>query len=66
MRGLKRKLSDTNLALNMGLMLDALTELEHPSQKLQSRNVTLPERYCLICQKYHMFQSITKTPERIL
>jgi hypothetical protein len=27
--GHKRKLSDANYVLNMGLMLDAMTELEH-------------------------------------
>jgi hypothetical protein len=36
----------------MGLMLDALTELEHLSLKSQDRKVTLPEAQCLISQKY--------------
>jgi hypothetical protein len=49
--GLKRKLSDANFVLNMGLMLNALTELEHLSLKLQDRKVTLPEAHRLISQK---------------
>jgi hypothetical protein len=60
--GLKRKLSDENFELNMGLMLDALTELEHLSLRLQDRKVTLPEAYHLISQKYHVFQSMTQNP----
>jgi hypothetical protein len=45
---LKRKLSDANFVLNVGLMLDALAELEHLSLKLQDRNnVTLPEAHHL-------------------
>jgi hypothetical protein len=59
---LKRKLSDTNFVLNMGLMLDALTELEHLSLKLQDRKVTSPEDHYLISQKYHVFQSVTQNP----
>jgi hypothetical protein len=66
LRGLKRKLSDANFGLNMGLTLATLTELEHVSWKLQSKNVTLPEGYCLISQKYHTFHPITQTPGRIL
>jgi hypothetical protein len=60
--GLKRKLSDANSALNMGLMLDALTKLQHLSLKLQDRNVTLSEAHHLISQKYHVFQSMTQNP----
>jgi hypothetical protein len=52
--GLKRKLSDANFVLNMGLMLDALTELEYLSLKLQDRKVTLPEAHRLISQKYRV------------
>jgi hypothetical protein len=37
--GLKRKISDANFVLNMGLMSDALTELEHLSLKLQDRKL---------------------------
>jgi hypothetical protein len=36
----------------MGFMLDALTELEHLTLKLQDRKVTLPEAHHLISQKY--------------
>jgi hypothetical protein len=60
--GLKRKLSDENFVLNTGLMLDALTELEHLSLKLQDRKVTLPEVHRLIYQNYHVFQSMTQNP----
>jgi hypothetical protein len=58
---LKRKFSDSNFVLNIGLMLDALTELEHLSLKLQDRKVTLAEAHHLISQKYHVFQSVTQT-----
>jgi hypothetical protein len=40
-------------------MLDALTELEHLSLKLQDRKVTLSGAHCLISQKY---QSMTQNP----
>jgi hypothetical protein len=52
--GFKRKLSDANFVLYMGLMLDAMTELEHLSLKLQDRKVTLPEAHHLISQN-HVF-----------
>jgi hypothetical protein len=52
--GLKRKLSDANFVLNMGIMLNSLTELEHLSLKLQDRKVTLPVAHRLISQKYHV------------
>jgi hypothetical protein len=58
--GLKRKISDP-IFFNMGLMLDALTELEHLSLKLQDRKVKLPEAYRLICHKY-VFRSVTQNP----
>jgi hypothetical protein len=44
----------------MGLVSDALTELEHLSLKLQDRKVTLSEAERLISQKYHVFQSVTQ------
>jgi hypothetical protein len=49
--GLKRKCSDENFVLNMGLMLDALTQLKHLSLKLQGRKYTLPDAHRLISQK---------------
>jgi hypothetical protein len=61
--GLKRKLSDANFVLNMGSMLDALTELEYLTLKLQDRKVTLPEAHHLISQKYHVFQKMTQNPQ---
>jgi hypothetical protein len=46
----------------MGLMLNALTELEHLPFNLQDRKVTLPEAHRLISQKYRVFQSMTQNP----
>jgi hypothetical protein len=43
-------------------MLDALTDLEHLSFKLQDRKVTLPESHRLISHKYHVLQSMTQNP----
>jgi hypothetical protein len=43
-------------------MLDALTELEHLSFKLQDRKVALPEAHRLISQECHVFQSMTQNP----
>ena len=56
--GLKNKLCDINFILNMGLMLDALIELEHLSKKLQDRQTSLPDAHRLITLKYHIFQSM--------
>ena len=56
--GLKNKLCDINFILNMGLMLDALIELEHLSKKLQDRQTSLPDAHRLITLKYHTFQSM--------
>jgi hypothetical protein len=44
--GLKRKLCEANFVLNIGLMLDALTEPENLSLKLQDRKVAVPEACC--------------------
>ena len=60
--GLKRKLSDVNFVLNMGLLFDALTELEHLSLKLQEKKITLPEAHHLVLVKYHVFQSMANNP----
>ncbi|XP_065671985.1 E3 SUMO-protein ligase KIAA1586-like [Hydra vulgaris] len=56
--GLKNKLCDINFILNMGLMVDALIELEHLSKKLQDRQTALPDAHRLITLKYHIFQSM--------
>ncbi|XP_065640484.1 E3 SUMO-protein ligase KIAA1586-like [Hydra vulgaris] len=56
--GLKNKLCDINFIINMGLMLNALIELEHLSKKLQDRQTSLPDAHRLITLKYHIFQSM--------
>jgi hypothetical protein len=43
-------------------MLDALTELERLSLKLQDRKVTLIKAHHLISQIYHVSHSVTQTP----
>ena len=58
--GLKKKLCEVNFILNMGLMLDALIELEHLSKKLQDRLVSLPETHRL----YHFKISCVSINER--
>ncbi|XP_065645708.1 E3 SUMO-protein ligase KIAA1586-like [Hydra vulgaris] len=49
--GLKNKLCDINFILNMGLILDALIELEHLSKKLQDRQTSLPDVHRLENEK---------------
>ncbi|XP_065650267.1 E3 SUMO-protein ligase KIAA1586-like [Hydra vulgaris] len=56
--GLINKLCDINFILNMGIMLDALIELEHLSKKLQDRQTSLPDAHRFITLKYHIFQSM--------
>jgi hypothetical protein len=43
----------------MGLLFDALTELEHLSLKLQEKEISLTEANNLVSVKYHVFQSMT-------
>jgi hypothetical protein len=42
--------------------LDALTELEHPSLKLQDSQFTLAEAHHLMCLKFYDFQPVTQNP----
>jgi hypothetical protein len=58
--GLKTILCDAYFMLNLGLMLDALTMLEHLSLKLQYREVILPKAHYLIFQKYHVWINDSK------
>jgi hypothetical protein len=60
--GLKRKLSVVNFVINMGLLLNALPELEHLSLKLQEKKITLLEAHHLVSVKYHVFQSMANNP----
>jgi hypothetical protein len=46
----------------MGLLFDAVTELEHLSLKLQEKKITLPEAHHLVSVEYHVFQSMANNP----
>lgn len=48
--GLKLKITTTSFVLNIGLLLDALSELSDLSLELQKRCITLPEAHNLIRQ----------------
>jgi two-component sensor histidine kinase len=46
----------------VGLLFDALTELEHLSLQLQEKKITLPETHHLVSVKYHVLQSMANNP----
>lgn len=56
-KGLKAGITEVAFVSNMGLMLDALTELEDLSLELQKRSTTLLRAHKQLLQKYRVFQS---------
>uniref|UniRef100_H3AY60 HAT C-terminal dimerisation domain-containing protein n=1 Tax=Latimeria chalumnae TaxID=7897 RepID=H3AY60_LATCH len=61
-KGLKNRLTDTSFVLNMGLLFDALVELEELSLELQKRSTTLMRAHKLFEQKCLVFESMLQNP----
>lgn len=57
-KGLLNRLTDVSFVLNMGLMLDALNELEDLSLQLQKRDITILNAHMMIQRKIQVFHSL--------
>ena len=61
-RGLRNTLRSDEFILNLGLMMDSLSELTRISEALQSDDVTLPRAYQIISRTVRAFEKMKDEP----